>query len=529
MSSNSAEEAAHAPPLSVHEQELEATYDRKYDIIKRSEPLSRLFAENALIWVITAARPFKSAELFAAIQMNVSDNPEDGPDTIIPSRCSNLIDQMTVNLCQGLLEVDSQEHRSRHCGELCLSFLINAYSVLARELIPDGVPSSGPVGSIFAYAAMTIHGIFPRRSSAPPESFLEFASEDSPFYDYAKSCWYVHFQGPDNDKRSIRTLKKFIGTPQESSGYFCLWMNCGVSFFRFTIQSPSFKLVTEKDHLMRDVPDNTPVFAMAYLSLFHPVEDWWANGEFDLSRCNNWGESLLVIAAKVDFVPLSTVRLLVERWHANVDLLITSKFYGSALAAAAVAGRIDVMRYLVSTAHANASLQLPGRHGNALLAAVYCPKSLDGVRFLVEEAKVDVNMQVLDGGSGSALDAAALEENSAALEYLIEEGGADVNIRHLNGRYVNPLARAICCFEVDIVEKLLAAGASSDYSWNAGSLETRAQPVQKRDTEDVKALECKAKIKDMLCKSAPNFWNEDSFAKIPWYYGALHTREYWMM
>jgi ankyrin repeat protein len=115
---------------------------------------------------------------------------------------------------------------------------------------------------------------------------------------------------------------------------------------------------------------------------------------------------------------------------------------GSALAAASVQGKQEVVEFLVKEGGADVSMQLQyGSWGSALAAASYIGRQ-EVVEFLVKEGGADVNIQLQIGGWGSALAAASYLGRQEVVEFLVKEGGADVNMQLQYDEYGSVLAKA---------------------------------------------------------------------------------------
>ncbi|CEP01704.1 unnamed protein product (mitochondrion) [Plasmodiophora brassicae] len=156
------------------------------------------------------------------------------------------------------------------------------------------------------------------------------------------------------------------------------------------------------------------------------------------------------------FGHLDVVRLFVEHGHASINALGPNRS-ASALALAAVRGRLDVVEWLaghgaeVNTASRDVPLVEAAANGH-----------LDIVRFLVERAGADVNFASA-GCKAAALAAAAAPGHLDVVQWLIGHG-ADVN----PDRGAVPIVEAAENGHVDVVRILLDKGARLDRSNDDG-------------------------------------------------------------
>ncbi|KOC08180.1 ankyrin repeat-containing protein [Aspergillus flavus AF70] len=445
---------------------LEKTYDQIYGQIQQLAPPTRQKVQNALM----------SDELLAAIRMNV----ETGDIKLT----SHITEKSLLSFSQSLLVVDSKKYVWRlshlsvveyferrqtlldrparfNCGSVCLSSLIEAYGKL-NDHSASVHPSSSAV-TVFPGDKLDIN---------------------NPFHQYAKQHWPVHFRNNVPDDHSKRILKRFLGSPQESSPYFRHWIQ-----YIFKHQD-SFELPYGNGRVSQDdlEPIDTPVLAMAWLGLYHPLQEWWEDEHIDLLLENNRGETLIAIAARVRCEPLckklvsrlpkdqrtrgcgcaliiaakqgdeNLVRFLVQEGNANVNLV--ARGFTTALCEACVIGALNIVKYLVEEAQASVDVRTEcDNYISALAAACHSDSAsrLELVKYLLEEAGAVVDPPLVSGLANSALGIASSIEPLDLVKYLVEKGNADVNLQLEGWRcsHGTALADAVIRRRLEIIKYLV--------------------------------------------------------------------------
>jgi ankyrin repeat protein len=268
-------------------------------------------------------------------------------------------------------------------------------------------------------------------------------------------------------------LKRFLGSLEGSSPFFIQW---GAQ-----VSDGEFDFIDLFQVQRRNLgPFKTPIFAIAWFSLYKVLQGWFDNTKFDPFQKNEKGDSLLTIAAQAGCVPLcadlisrgvsvnqdcvsdiygsclaaaawcrefETTKFLIEEGKADVDLPLSCGMYGNALTAAASRGDLAIVRYLVEDAKAEVNARMEtGYFGSPLAAAAADPsyKGLKVVRYLVENAQAEVNVQLQAGAFGSPLAAATTSLTGLeTVKYPVEEAQADVNLLLESGNYGSALASAV--------------------------------------------------------------------------------------
>ena len=275
---------------------------------------------------------------------------------------------------------------------------------------------------------------------ASDEHVMEYYQTGKGFFlEYAMNCWPEHARVQEEEDQAdyqsmIPLVKRFLGYSSEGSAYF-------QRYVAYVVGGYEIKLIA------------SPLSAVCTYGLYYTLGDWWEYSEIDHWQGASDIESPLTLAAISNSVPLC--RKLVQRG----EIVNTQDIGGdgSALAAAAFQGNLEVVKFLCLEAGADVDLLLNGAHHGSALAAAAFQGHLEMVKFLCLEAGADVNL-LLNGGYGSALAAAAYDDNLEIVKVLLD-AGANVDLL-LNGRYGSALATAACYGNLDIVKFLcLEAGA----------------------------------------------------------------------
>lgn len=218
-----------------------------------------------------------------------------------------------------------------------------------------------------------------------------------PFQRYSRQEWIRHTQteeGKEPDDILAGLLKKFLGSPDESSVQYREWHR------RVRFNHPR-RLRPPRYFKQKEIsPEDASIFAICHFSFYTLLSDWWDSAEIKLSRKNTRGDSLLSLAIAAGSLhickalikrgmqpnmqdgdkdsPLATaaasgenleiVRSLVEK-GADVNMLLQVGDFGSALAAVAHSGWQEVTEFLINAgAIVNMRLET-GLYGTALQAA----------------------------------------------------------------------------------------------------------------------------------------------------------------
>ena len=279
---------------------------------------------------------------------------------------------------------------------------------------------------------------------ASDEHVMEYYQTGKGFFlEYAMNCWPEHARVQEEEDQAdyqsmIPLVKRFLGYSSEGSAYF-------QRYVAYVVGGYEIKLIA------------SPLSAVCTYGLYYTLGDWWEYSEIDHWQGASDIESPLTLAAISNSVPLC--RKLVQRG----EIVNTQDIGGdgSALAAAAFQGNLEVVKFLCLEAGADVDLLLNGAHHGSALAAAAFQGHLEMVKFLCLEAGADVNLLLTDV-YGSALAAAAFQGNLEIVRFLCLEAGADVDLL-LNGAHCGSALAAAAAAKGNLeIVKFLCLEAGAD-------------------------------------------------------------------
>lgn len=244
------------------------------------------------------------------------------------------------------------------------------------------------------------------------------------FKRYIQNNWFKHVQRYDKWLGSLEeashatkltaTLKRFLGSPGESSVYYRRWMNSRKS--------------------CRIEPANMAISMMCRYGFYYTLRGWWEKDKIDQ-------------------------KLALAECKGNVEDSYKPDLVHDSLEAAVAGGCITICRYLVSAIGATKSQ--PGTYFRAAARAIYeCEKGI--VRLFVEEVKVDLNDLWVNSRATRTLAQYAVisDRTGSMLQFLVDQGWVAVN-RQGGSLWGNVLIAAANCGRLQQVEILLRAGADA--------------------------------------------------------------------
>ena len=347
------------------------------------------------MWVMCAEESLDSATILEAIRIDSTKETLELASTItedsLLSMCSNLlvIDSASGTWKVSHLSVAEYFERSHwsmqkahlHVVKSCLLLLLEAFA------------SDEHVAHVAEYSQAEKGGLL----------------------GYAVRRWPEHARTQEGEDQSafqsmIPLVKRFLGYSTEGSTYFQKYF------------AHLHAYVTNKSLV-------TPLYIICFYGLHDTLGDWWECIEIDHWEGNPGTESPLTFAAMSNSVPLC--RKLIQR--GEIINTQDNGDYGSALAAAASYGNLEVVKFLCLDAGANVNLLLDNGDGSAL-AAASSYDNLEVVKFLCLDAGADVNLLLNCGPFGSALAAAAFHDHLEIVKFLLD-AGANMDLPLKDGRY----------------------------------------------------------------------------------------------
>lgn len=300
---------------------LKAAYDQIYSRIQDRPPPERELAERTIKWVMCAPSLLSSEELLGAVRISLEE------DQI---KLVNRVQQKSLlSICENLFMVDSEGkwrffHLSAReyfettldqahpafsfCAQVCFRSLINTFSSTNISKID---PKSGQSSSDLLFNSA--------RDPFDPKH---------PFSKHIQFCWPFYANRQVESDESIKYLKQFLGTLEKSSPSFVLWADYVDHWAHFKHFHSTRALMLTSDDI---APITTPMFAIAYFSLYKVLREWFDNQTFDATQKNERSDSLLTISALNNCLPLCTE--LIRRGANSNYVGFVSENYGNSLAA----------------------------------------------------------------------------------------------------------------------------------------------------------------------------------------------------
>lgn len=460
---------------------LKESYDKIWSQIENQIEPEQIIIKRALRWAMAASKPLTSTEMLAAIRVdedgNVSPLAESVDEEGLASLCKNLLvidyqmkvwrfSHLSVREYLECKEDWSIPKAHYHAARVCLSYMINKYE---HELEPSVELDEEVAG----YS---------------DESDGGFATPH-PFHLYMRHFWSYHVtQAKDTEMAKLgSTLKKFLGSPNESSMQYRRWHTQAGTDFHMLYPRTAYEYCINRNtfaSFRATGPCNAAIFAMCRFKLETVLSDWWGNADIDISRVSSQGHSLLAIAARAGSV--SICKTLVDRGM-DINARRRCHHYGTALVAAALGGEMDVVKYLVEAgAQVNVLLKEGEGFLDCALQAAIRSGNPETVRYLVNEAKADVHISLPRSYTCYLLGEAARLPCVEILRILIE-GGIDVNEVFTRGKYGSALVAA-CDNDFENVKCLVQAGADPNLQLSNGDYGSALLHACLRDFETAKYL-----------------------------------------
>ncbi|KAM0514096.1 hypothetical protein ACHAPE_007186 [Trichoderma viride] len=458
--------------------DLMAAYDRLWEDLESQHNESDMaLARRAIQWVLCSVSPLISEVILEAIRYGDTED-EFGP--IEPQT-----EQEILSLCQDFLTIDVERK----------------VWMLPHASVAEYFDSRKSKGMGLGDCDLLASKVLLRFLMAPewtPRDGIYVTDDDTPksFKSYAISTWHQHVGRYDEwlDSKGIApeqeltmTLKRFLGSPRNSSDSYRKWVSCARGTRLATMVRPA----------------EISIFVVCVCGFYHTLRDWWESDQIDqelaLTRCEETTHiisedlflSVLDLAALGGCVPMC--RHLVS--VVGISDLHQGRFFEMARIAMAE-GQKRIIKLLVE--EANVDLNITYMNADRTLAqlAVSCNPTFDMIQWIIDQGWVDVNRQA-GRRFGSLLIAAARQ--SPTLVGLLLRAGADANAPAKCGAYGSALIAAAMQYSgysLLSVEILLRAGADANAAAECGiygnaliaATSTQNRPVNDIYTAKIKAL-----------------------------------------
>ncbi|KAF3072814.1 hypothetical protein CFAM422_004932 [Trichoderma lentiforme] len=389
--------------------DLMAAYDQLWENIRAQHNEDDVaLAERAVKWVLCAFEPLQSDVLLEAVRYSLE---RDG--LVQKERHSK---EEILLLCQDLLTIDAERRAW----------------MLPHASVAEYFESRGMTLAICDVFASITSLNFLMRPELQPSQIQQKDYNFDTFEAYISYTWPRHVQrydrclgsieSADPDQILVTTLKRFLGSVEESSNYYRAWL-------RKLGSSMSWELK----------PADMSLFVMCRYGFYYILRDWWEGGKINEEMALEKYRGYM----KPEYYNY-------KRYpdHNSVDL-------------AAKGGCLPIFKYLVGVI--GSDNPLAEGHSRAMEWAID-QGNKDIVSILVEEAKVDVNMCYL---RDTAVQHAAIFGHTEMLQWLVDQGWVDVD-REGGNRVGNALIAAATCFRVGATEILIKAGADVNAAVECG-------------------------------------------------------------
>ncbi|OTA00127.1 hypothetical protein A9Z42_0044130 [Trichoderma parareesei] len=409
---------------------LDARTPELLQISPDDEDSTVALAERAMMWILCSLEPLRTETLLEAVQYYVR-----GSSVV---RGKQMTRQQIISSCHGILAINAR------------------YDVwtVSRSTAADCYESEDwTPGKLDLFASKVALGFL---ASSPQQN-----AECGPFASYVHRNWHRHVrrydqwldsEGREADPHLVVALKRFLGSPDESSDAYRAWVAAG-------------------DHELRHLhPSNMALFAICSYGFFHTLRDWWWNGSITDKMAlmeNLWGENSYALAAKGSY--LNICRRLISLASAEIA---DARRQNRALLNAVDLDDFNLVKLLVMEGNADVNFAEDGRLSAAQQAALYHPEVL---RWFLNQGVVDLERENGSGGLcyGNILIAAAAHGSIESVRMLLA-AGANVNAAVQTGRYGSALVAAAHRYShVDtqsptIVRLILDHGADPNLAVNCG-------------------------------------------------------------
>ncbi|KAL7906474.1 hypothetical protein GGI35DRAFT_487633 [Trichoderma velutinum] len=447
--------------------DLMAAYDQLWENIREQHNEDDVaLAERAVKWVLCAFEPPKSDILLEAVRYSL--------DRDLLVKKEKRSEEEILLLCQDLLTIDAEKE----------------IWTLPHASVAEYFESRNmTLGTCDVFASLTSLN-FLMRSEFQPSHYERKDNYFDTFGGYIAHSWFLHIQrydrwlgsmeGAGPDQALVTTLKRFLGSVEESSDSYREWLN---------------KIDGSSKHAVL-TPENMALFVMCRYGFYYVVRDWWEEGkineEMALKESKSYSNSL-ALAARGGCLPICRHLVGVIGPSNSLD-----EGYSRAVEEAMNGGKQDVVSFLVE--EANFDVNFCYRVATAVEHAAMYSNLANMLQWLVDQGWVDVNKE---GGRlfGNALIAAATNTNVKSTELLLK-AGADVNAVVECGHYGSALVAAASTARLkDYLEKiqlLLSHGADPNRPMKGGKYGSALEALivtafesqfASRLTENMQALE----------------------------------------
>lgn len=463
------------------------TYDQLWEGIRAQRNRHDIaLAERAVQWVLCSLEPLTSAIFLEAIRYAFEG------DRLVQKEWQS--EQQILSLCQDLLIIDEQR-RVWMLSHASVAEYFESKGLFLGKC--DSFVARTSLSFLMHFEWEPWYAEDPSRQVAI-SSFGEYAAHAWPWHAQRYDKWLGSMEGTAPDSRLVRALKHFLGSPEESSEHYRVWLDKSHFLTRWGCKAEL-------------LPNNMALFTMCRYGLYNVLHDWWHKGsiteDMALSKCSG-SCNALGLAAMAESVPIcrvllrvmdinnplaeghyramkiaiglgnkDIVSLLVSEGKVDLNVDVKDYFMRSTPVQWMVMQNLYLLPWALDQGWVDVNREAGSSYGNALIAAV-CRGKPQAVRILLDDG-ADANAAVECGNYGSALVAAATRVDDSQLEImqLLVDYGADAELPLKSGRYGSPLEALFAFFPAtehmrkgisEALEFLLKAGADPAATLDVG-------------------------------------------------------------
>lgn len=462
---------------------LTEAYDQLFDDMRKHDEHDVALAERAIKWVLCSILPLSSEALLEAIRYSLQG-------TVVVQK-EKQTEQQILSLCRDLLTIEPK----RKVWALPHASVAEYFELKGITLAEcDLFASKILIDCLVNFEAETLKRwarLWPVRN----------------FEQYIVYAWFLHVERYDKwigsnkgaiaDPELVTALKRFLGSPEESSDYYRRWVSNGDTLIDKGRKYPDgrigYSLNTEL------LPSDMALYAICRYGFYYTLRDWWEgtriSKEMALKECK-LGYTPLVHAAKSGCMPILKnlislgdtdisqsercnavdKAMAYEQWdsatllmaEATIDVNNVYEGYTATLVQLAARNDPEQLQWMIDQGWVDAERESVTEFGTPLIAAAGV-LNVQSVEILLR-AGANANASVKCGKYDTALDAAASsyvfdEQELVDIVQLLLDNGADANTPLKKSRYGSALETLICLNFDDInilkepVDMLLKAGA----------------------------------------------------------------------
>jgi hypothetical protein len=449
---------------------LTEAYDQLFDDMRSHNEHDVALAERAIKWVVCSNELLTSEVLLEAIRYSMQDS------TVVQK--DKQTEQQILTLCRDLLTIEPREENVWVLPHASVAEYFELKGITLAEC--DLFASKVALSCLMGFKPETI-----QRATTSDE----FWSIES-FEQYVVQKWFIHVGRYDKwlgstecaeaDPELDMILKRFLGSPKESSNSYRRWVNNANILFTMDKRYENWSLKAEL------LPENTALFAACRFGFYYTLRDWWDGAKISkqlaLEKCE-LGHTPLVQATRSGCLPIfqHLIRFV------GTDYPVSERY--NAMKEALDYGQKEIATALMTEAEIDVNAKHSAEYPESLVQGTVVKKH-ETLQWLIDQGWVDVHRQTVTQ-YGSLLTMAAHLLQVRAVEILLR-AGANPNalVTTGNGRCLNALA-ATASIDwpdkkkfADMIQLFLDYGADANQPLNKGQYGSAFEKLITMNHED---------------------------------------------